>query len=94
MEGASNISRSAFAIEQPRTGQGQFSRSCEENGAKLMALYIVLLDLIQEVANNDLARCLSAGQEILDLVGWSCKQLQVGQASKHGGDGFSGYLLT
>lgn len=86
------MSRSPFIIEQPRASQGQFSGGCEENCSKLMALYIVPLDLAQEVANNDLARCLSTGEEILNLVGWSRKKLRVAQASKHGVNGFSVYL--
>lgn len=92
MKGASNRSRSAFIIELPSTSQGQFSGGCEENCAKFMALQIVPLDLIQEVANNDLTRCLSTGQEILNLVDCSCKKLRLAQASKHVVNWFHAYL--
>lgn len=94
MKGVSNRPRSAFIIEQSRTGQSQFSGGCEENRAKLMAVLIVPLDLIQEVVNNDLARCLSTSEEVLSLVCWSCKKLRVTQASKHGVNGFSVYTFA
>lgn len=89
MKGPSNMACSTFFIELPCTTQGQFSGGCEENGAKLVTLQIVPFDLVQKVANNDLACCLSTGEEILDLVCWSCKKLCVAQTPRHDVSGFS-----